>query len=492
MLRSSYKYDEFKKYQKINNYLPQSLVSLCYQDIASYFPDVSSFDEQLNEIISSITKGDNPNNIVFRNFVKFYVNKINQTTYLEYLEKLKALDYSSRENVQFLGTELIVCSLRCPISVKGFTFQEDNKYKSVPEICADIVKQFSTFVIKESSGDGMDINFKEELLKITRQFFFDFVDLTKSLDENNENTSDNYKGFMTFMGLLYSRGILNIKVVIDCMDMIKRTIFNTECKCDKHEATGTETVEHTCTEHTEKLQGSKKQLDSKISKSICYFDCNKCTPISETNILVTFRKHVECLNLHKGYEHLMTHVINSLDHRITDNLVNHKSKLDYINTISNYINDMKKEHIRDSLAVYISNKKISDYIMDYDDKEVTFGSIDNFYKLFGDKKAAMLRLNEILDDDLVIGKKNYETACTSLDKLCECLDTLIRSHQEFISLNQYYRSPNKNQLVAPFKPHVVITHNSIGASLNSLHSKLESVNTYKTVYISVAASFGSK
>jgi hypothetical protein len=482
--RSSYKYDEIMKYQKINNFIPQSLISLCYSDMISYVPDLSSFDVQVNEIISSITKGDNPNNIIFRNFVKFYVNKINHTTYTEYLEKLKALDYSSKDNLQFLATELIICSIRCPISVKGFTFKED--YRSVPEICVDIVKQFSILTIKDMTD--VSISFKEEILKICRQFFFDFVDLNRSLDENNENTSDNYKGFMTFMGLLYSRGIINIKVVIDCIDMIKRTIFNTECKYVKHESIKDDVI-HSCIEHNEKLQGYKKSVDSKIGNSICYFDCNTCAIPSETNIYMTYRKHIECLNFHKGYEHLILHVINSLDNRINDNMANYKNKLDHINNLNTWNEEIIKDNINDNLQLYICNKKISDYVKDYTDSNATFETISNMYKIFGNKKLGLNKIKEILKDDIELAQKNYETVCISIDKLCESLDILIKLHQEFISYNQYYKSPNKNQSVAPFKPHIIITHNSIGTSLNKLHSKLDTLNKYKTTYIPVSTSF---
>jgi len=94
----SYQYDEFMKYQLLNNKLPQHLVAYCVQEANNNIPDISSFDEQLNEIVSSITKGDNPNNIVFKNYVKYFVNMINQTNYADYLQKLKQLDFTLKEN----------------------------------------------------------------------------------------------------------------------------------------------------------------------------------------------------------------------------------------------------------------------------------------------------------------------------------------------------------------------------------------------------------
>lgn len=410
----SYQYEELLKYQNINNAIPQHLVPYCVQETNGSIPDISIFEDQLSSVISSITKGDNPNNVIFVNFVKLYVNMIHQGNYQEYLQKLKGLDYSSRENIHFLASELIICAIRCPISVKGFKFDEDQKYKSVPEICADIAKQFSSLVI---NSENKNISFHEEMMKMCQQYFMDFVDLNRSLDENNENTSDNYKGFMTFMGLLYSRGIINIKVVIDCIDSIKRSIFCSDCQSKNHFCN---TDKHTCPHLSDKLLGFKKQADNKLYSTICYYDCNEYDIPSETNQLITHRKHIECVNLHKGYEHLLTHVIHSLESRISE-------------LISNY-NEKK--------TVSQSGKS----------------------------------------EDI----EQYKTVELTIHKICEYIDTLIKSHQEMINLNKFYKSTNKNQLVLPFKPYVVITHNSLGSSLNKLREKLikysvREITEYKNV-----------
>lgn len=411
MNRSSYKYEDFMKFQSINNVLPQQLVQYCISD--SYHknqPDISSFDNQLTEIITSITKGDNPNDIIFRNLVKFCINMMNQANYQEYLQKLKSLDFSTKENIHFLASELIVCTIRCPISVKGFTFQEDPKYKSVPEICADICKQFSPFIVK--SKENKDISFHEELMKICQQYFTEFVDLNKSLDENNENTADNYKGFMTLMGLLYSRGICNIKVIIDCMDTLKRTIFCTVCTCPNHLQN---IASHSCNNYHKKIMGLRKKEGEPFDKMLCYYDCDKC----EKNELITYRKHVECSNIHKGYEHLVNHIVHSLELKINDILKNYEDKT------SQY----EKDESNEDLLTQINTLK------------------------------------------------------TTIEKICEYIDSMIKIHQEFMECNKKYRSLNKNQLIMPFKPFTIITHNTIGTNLNKLHEKLfVHCNKFPTVY----------
>lgn len=457
----SYQYGEIMQYQTINNTLPQHLVPYCIQETNCRGPDLSLFDEQLSEIISSITKGDNPNIIVFRNLIKFYVNKIHQANYQEYLQKLKSLDYSSKENIHYLGSELIICALKCPISVKGFTFQEDPKYKSVPEICADIAKQFSVFLIKGESGN---ISFHEELMKMCQQYFYDFVDLNKSLDENNEHTSDNYKGFMTFMGLLYSRGIINIKVVIDCIDTIKKSIFCCDCKSENH----CSQQKHSCSDFHEKLTGNKKSVDNKLGKSICYYDCNKCNKPSIDNPITTLRKHIECVNLHKGYEHLLTHVIHSLESRVSDLAEGMGNKSKCVSNLENLLENVKKSGLTEKAKEYITLK-----------------NTENNTSITTDMKkedAVAYFTNELTEL-----QANYNNTVNALEKLCEYLDTIIKSHQEFVHLNQCYKSVNKNQLVSPFRPHVVIIHNSLGNNLNKLHEKLSKYNQkYTTKYKQVS------
>jgi hypothetical protein len=167
--RNSYKYEELMKYQEINNVLPAHLAPYCVSECANTLPQIKTYEEQLIEIINSITKGDNPNDIIFRNMVKFYINAVNQNNYQDYLQKLKNLDYSSKSNIHFLATELLRCSLSCPISYKGFNLQEESKHKYVPEVCADIAKQFSSFIVRIHD---VDVSFHNEMLLI---FYLDYL-----------------------------------------------------------------------------------------------------------------------------------------------------------------------------------------------------------------------------------------------------------------------------------------------------------------------------
>jgi hypothetical protein len=398
---SSYQYDEIIKYQTINNTIPKELASYCVIDINNGHPILTDYEDVLTEIISNITKGFDPNSVVFRNNVKMYINTINQTNYDDVIHKLKILDFTNKENIDFLISELLIGAMRSNLSVKGFTFEEDPKYKTLPEICADVAKYFVNYI---PTNDKNTVDFHNEIHSICRQYFTDYLDMNKMMDENNEDMGDNYKGFMTFMGLLYSRGIINIKHIIECMDTIKRAIYVTNCVSREHDIFCDDVSKHNCCDHSiKKLLGCKKN-DVKLAKIICYFDCNTCTKPTENNKFVTYRKQIECGNLHKGYCHLLNHVVRSLEIR------------------------------------------------------------------------ALAHLKNIKENSQT--KKSFEN---NLEKLCEFLEILIKSHQEMIDLNKCYESilissQGKSKLVSPLKNHSILDHNSIGIQFNKLQELLIKYN----------------
>lgn len=223
-LRTSYKLDDFLRYQKTNNLLPPELVPYLKQNDDSYV-QLTNFNSQMENIINAITKGDNPNEIIFRNIVKFYINTINRNNYSDYIQKIKKLDYSSKTCIQYLVSELIICGLSCPISYKGYNLNEKLNDDTVPEICADMCKQISSFVI---SIDDKEVSFYNEFLSLCQKYFSEFMKENKKMDEHNSQNADNYKGFMTFLGLLFNRDIIPFKVISICLTKIRNNIFISE------------------------------------------------------------------------------------------------------------------------------------------------------------------------------------------------------------------------------------------------------------------------
>lgn len=421
----SYQYEEIMKYQKVNNVLPKELVTYCIYDTNNNMPTLNDYEDTAIEIIDSVSKGIDQNIKMFRNYIRAYVNTINQSNYLDCLEKLKMLDYKNKENVHFLASELIIGAIRCTVSVRGFTFEEDTKLKTVPEVCADVAQYFSNC---RSRGELEDIDFHNEINNICQQYFCDYIDLNKAMDENNEDTAENYKGFMTFMGLLFSRSVINIKIVLNCMDSIKRAIYATSCTAMEHMVLSDS---HSCIKHSiSKMTGSKKQQKNELANLICYFDCNKCPTSEESNPNVTYHKHIECVNLHKGYCHLLNHVVRSLDLRSSALLKTIETKHQLINS-------------------------------------------------------------ELSEEEFNLYTKEYNSSIEILEKLCEYVNTMVRSHQEMIDLNKCYISisssaQNKSRYVAPLKNHSILDHNSIGLQLNKLQDKLIKYNKNSIKYNSAS------
>ena len=421
----SYQYEEIMKYQSINNKLPKQLAAFCIPDRNGTTPKLDTYSDQLNDIVVNITRGINPNRVVFRNFVKSYVNMMTSSNYTEFLQKLKSLDYHSKENIHFLVSELVITAVRCPLSVKGFTFSNDSSMSTIPEICADVTKHFSKFKI-ENNNDV--VQFHEEIIRICQQYFLDFVDMGKSMDENNNETSDNYKGFMTFMGLLHARGVINTKVVINCMDTVKRAIYATHCMSSSH---STDNADHNCVTHSElQLMGSKRQYGNKLANLVCYFDCNQCGKPSADNVCTTFRKNIECSNLHKGYEHMLSHVVRSLSTRATDIIEKADSlKLQYDTAVN-------------------TNEKVEEC------------------------------------------KEAYDAELQIISKLASFADIIINSHQEMANLNKYYKSvssQSRAKYVSPLGVHSIINHNATGKHLNNLQDKLSAyTSNFTTRYTEVS------
>lgn len=474
----SYQYDVFMKHQTDNNVMPECLQQYCVNGYNN-MPKITQFSEVMNDIISTITKGDNPNNVSFRNAVKHCINTVHQGNYDEYLKKLKALNFASRENIHFLITELIICAMKCPISVKGFSFDEDQKYKSIPELCAELAKNFLSLNVQ---SEEKTFNFHEEMLKTCQKYFTDFVDLNKALDEHNENTSDNYKGFMTYMGLLYSKGIIGIKVVLGCMDTIKRSIFCSKCVSPKHQIITSE--KHKCKESTDKLSGSNK-TNNEMYKTICYFDCEKCGRASSDNNLITFRKHIECLNLLKGYEHLLTHVIYSFDNKVTEVFTTRDNIQKMLDKLTSFKDLIENKKLNDNLKSYISKLPLKLFTDTQNDEIVE--NFQNLVDMFNDESKMFESILKVINENILEETAKLTNITSTLDKMCEYIGLMITSHQEMITLNLYYKSLSKNQLTSPFRPYVVITHNTIGASMNRICEKLSKYKKIDAVFTSVAS-----
>jgi hypothetical protein len=424
----SYTIDNFLKYKEKNTSMPQDLLPYCYNNKTFHCPNISQYVEHMKLIFDNVSKGINTNDMIFKSDVKYLVNTINKKNFGDALNKLKSLNYSSRENVQFLAHELIVCSMRCPIGIKGIHKEKNSKSKSLSEVLSDVIRYFCNHLTKENNNR---IGFHDELLKLCGRFFMDFISLTKSMDQNNENTSDNYKGFMTLLGLMYENNLVPHKIVMECVDSIKRTIFCSKISQKK------EQISNSLTEQHQKMFGYKKAFDSELYDYIVYFDTKDCSE-SDKGRYICYRNTTECTNFYKGYENFAQHYSNSFVHKIND----YSKNLKYYNTILNNLNNNQNSEI------------INSYFLE--------NELDNSPEKYNDNIQTLITkyTNQL---------NNLKSQIT---KQIGFLENFIKEHDEFTKLNETYKILNKDQLSSPLKPHIMLIHDEISQNLHKSYDEL--------------------
>jgi|LakMenEpi02Apr12_1017379.scaffolds.fasta_scaffold01730_1 hypothetical protein len=218
----SYPLEEFLKYQDVNNTMPLNLTVLCKdRGCKIYFRD--SILKDVKNIIDNFRAGINPNDTAFLGSIREYLNIINNKNYVQYIDLLKKINYTSNGHFDILTNELILRAMMDMIAVKNISLPDGQKSPS--EIYADIALEFSSFFIKDNN---IDIKFINKLMETCQKYFLDFTDITKPLDKNNQYRVDNFKGFINFLGLLFNRDILSHKITISCITKLKDLMFNIE------------------------------------------------------------------------------------------------------------------------------------------------------------------------------------------------------------------------------------------------------------------------
>ncbi len=429
----SYQIDNFLKYKDRNTSMPQDILPYCYNNKEFNRPNILQYIDHMKLIFDNVSKGINTNDVIFKNDVKYLVNTINKKNYGDALNKLKSLNLSLRENIQFLAHELIVCSMRCPIGIKGIHKEKTTKSKSLSEVLSDVIRYFCNNVTKENNNG---IGFHDELLKLCRRFFMDFISLTKSMDQNNENTSDNYKGFMTVLGLMYENNLIPHKIVFDCVDSIKRTIF-----CSKGN-TKTEQIANNLTEHHEKMFGYKKNFDNELFDYIVYFDTDEefVKNDNEKDKYVCYRNTTECTNFYKGYENFAQHYVSSFSHKINDFTKNLKFYSLILSNLDNKVHDI-----------------INSYILE--------NELDSSPEKY--------------EENIEFLKNKYrdylENLKSQIIKQMGFLENFTKAHDEISKLNEIYKIANKDQFSAPLKAHIMILHNEISQNLHKSYEMIKNL-----------------
>jgi hypothetical protein len=216
----SYSLDKFMEYKDKNNMIPPNLKPLCNEYGGTLIiRDIVM--KEVHNVIEMFTSGKNPNDIIFKNSVIENLNKINQKNYALILEALKNLSYTKHEHFVTLSSDILLRAMTDVTAIKGVEMPVG--HKSLSELYADIVQEFSHLMIKENNKE---IKFINVFMDHCQRYFTDFIDPTKILDSNNQYRVDNFKGFMNFMGILFCTHILSHKIVNLCITKL-RDLMNT-------------------------------------------------------------------------------------------------------------------------------------------------------------------------------------------------------------------------------------------------------------------------
>lgn len=289
----SYHLNDYLCHMENNNDIPQELIP--YLVDTRMKSSLNNYISSLNMIIENHLNGINTNEMAYRNFVKYIINTLNVKNCDEIIKKIYCQNLKTRENLQFLANELIIGAMTCPLAIRGL-----DKGGKMPlcELIIRITKNLCANITKENIPE-LEYSFNDELLKLCRKYFMDFVDITNSMDKNNENTADNYKGFMTYLGLLLENNLISYRVILDCIESILMTIFCTKVDGDLYQ------TEKLSTQH-QKMFGYKSKLHNFLETKIVYYNSDVNLNDSE---LICYRDQIACGNYYKGYVNLMYHFI---------------------------------------------------------------------------------------------------------------------------------------------------------------------------------------
>jgi hypothetical protein len=214
-IKVSYNLDKFMEYKDKNMMLPVNLKPICNE----YGGTLIIRDIILNEVantINSFNSGKNPNDIIFKNSIIECLNKINQKNYSVVVNTLKNLSYTNHDHFVTLTIDILLRAMTDATAIKGVEMPVG--HKSLSELYADIVTEFSQLMIKENNKE---IKFITIFMDHCQRYFMDFIDPTKILDSNNQYRVDNFKGFMNFLGLLFCSHILSHKIVALCLSKLR-------------------------------------------------------------------------------------------------------------------------------------------------------------------------------------------------------------------------------------------------------------------------------
>lgn len=217
----SYSLKDFMDYKDVNTYLPINLKSLC-NDYGGTLIVRDIILKGVASVIDTFIEGKNPNDIIFKNSIIEYLNKLNPKNYSTIIEQLKQLSFTKYEYLATFGFDILQRAMTDTVAIKGIDVPDGQK--SMLELYAGIISEFSHVSINDK---GENISFFTIFMKLCQKYFDDFTDLNRPLDINNQYRVDNYKGFMNFLSVLFEKQIISQKIILICLNKIKENMDTT-------------------------------------------------------------------------------------------------------------------------------------------------------------------------------------------------------------------------------------------------------------------------
>jgi len=226
-------------------------------DLAKYYVDEKDRNMPINQnlrdemrnIIKSRTDNIDPNDSSLMSYIREYLNRVCATNVDKIINDLKVLNYSSRKHFELLADELILKAIN---DVMGYKGMESNDLNT-SEICVKIARDFYPFYLQDD-----EVSFGSVLAQQCSKCFKGFTEVlnpnntsnaTNTSTVNNTSTAymnkfnpqriNNYKGLTNFIGLLYVAELFHPKIIMSCLQMIKRLVVQSNLsqeECDNYYA----------------------------------------------------------------------------------------------------------------------------------------------------------------------------------------------------------------------------------------------------------------
>lgn len=244
--------------------------------------DLTQYRTVLSNVNNANLKDCDINDITTKNNIKMAINSLTSENIMDQLEKIKSNNYDE-DRLKFLAYELISVSMSCQFAINGY--EEKTKNKTVSYTIVRLIN----YLLMEK--DKFGVSFKNNIIDLCQKFFSKYVYIQNSMDKNNEYSTENYKGLMSFIGLLYEFDIIHYDIIDKCIEMIKRTIYcsNTEQKQKNNNLF----------KYNNLMMGAENS-SSDLYCSIIYYDTD-----ANLTKLKCFRNKEECINFYKGYVNMV-------------------------------------------------------------------------------------------------------------------------------------------------------------------------------------------